>query len=60
MKKILDLGCGREKVKVKGAKIIGLDFFSNIFPRIYQRLFCFILPTEIIKFELKVVKNKGL
>ena len=41
-----------------GLRTIGLivDAFTNTFPRIYQRLFAFILPTEIIKFELKVIK----
>ena len=38
-------------------KIIG--FIINKIPRIYQRLFCFILPTEEIYFELEVVKGGG-
>lgn len=41
-----------------GLQTIGkvVDFFSNRFPRIYQRLFAFIIPSEVIKFELKVIK----
>ena len=41
-----------------GLRTIGkiVDLFSNNFPRIYQRLFCFILPTEIVKYKLKVIK----
>ena len=37
-------------------KVIG--FIINKIPRIYQRLFCFILPTEEVYFELEVVKEK--
>jgi len=53
------------KVKAKymfsthyGLKTIGkiIDFIINKIPRIYQRLFCFILPTEAISYELEVVK----
>jgi SAM-dependent methyltransferase len=42
-----------------GLKTIGkiIDFFTNMFPRVYQRLWCFILPTEVIKYELKVIKT---
>jgi ubiquinone/menaquinone biosynthesis C-methylase UbiE len=36
-------------------KVIG--FIINKIPRIYQRLFCFILPTEEIYYELEVVKE---
>lgn len=41
-----------------GLRTIGkvVDFFSNRFPRIYQRLFAFVLPTEIVKFKLEVIK----
>ena len=33
-----------------------ISFIINNFPRSYQRFFCFIVPCEIIKYELKVVK----
>jgi len=54
------------KVKAKyqfskhyGLKTIGkfVEFIINKIPRIYQRLFCFILPTEAIYYELEVVKD---
>jgi len=53
------------KVKVRyifstkyGLRTIGkiIDFITNKIPRIYQRLFCFILPTSAISYELEVVK----
>ena len=42
-----------------GLRTVGkvIDFFSNRYPRIYQRLFCFVFPSEVIKFKLKVVKS---
>jgi len=38
------------------SKIIG--FIINKIPRIYQRLFCFMLPCEEIYYELEVVKEQ--
>jgi len=41
-----------------GLKTIGkfISFIINKIPRIYQRLFCFVIPCEEIYFELEVVK----
>lgn len=43
-----------------GLKTIGkiIDFITNKIPRIYQRLFCFILPSEEVIFDLEVIKEE--
>lgn len=46
-----------EMVKIWNFRILSfMDFFINLFPKIYERLFCFILPSEVIEIELKVIK----
>ncbi|MEM4336503.1 MAG: methyltransferase domain-containing protein [Candidatus Woesearchaeota archaeon] len=46
-----------EHAKIKGVRILKfMDYVINLFPRIYERFFCYILPSEMIYIELKVIK----
>ena len=36
-----------------------LDFFINLFPMLYQRYFCWILPAAEIHYLLEIEKHKG-
>lgn len=46
-----------EHARIGGIKILGfMDYLINLFPRFYERLFCYILPSEVIYIELEVVK----
>jgi SAM-dependent methyltransferase len=46
-----------EHAKIGGFRILKfMDYIINGFPRLYERLFCFILPAEMIYIELEVVK----
>ncbi len=46
-----------EHAKLFGVRIFAfMDFFINIFPLIYERMFSFIIPSEMIYIELKIIK----
>lgn len=46
-----------EHARIFGFRVLAfMDFFINLAPRLYERLFCYILPSEMIYIELQVVK----
>lgn len=46
----------RTKIKFNPFRIIGLEYMINLFPRIYERFFVYIMPPSEVYYKLKVIK----
>ena len=65
MKDKLEIGCGDNKragfigICIVPLKSIGIEWFVNVLSRVYKKLFCWILPTGDIYYELEIAKKRS-